>query len=121
MGLQRRMKVGETLYLQHGEEVITIHVEEFTQGEHAKRPGEMIKVGLVIDAPRCWSIDHITDKGISQKTGQNYAKYQRTNQEKVLSQYEFQESSAEAAAKKVREEAIYSHKPDNRDKSVTQY
>ena len=95
MGVQRSMKVGETLYLQYGEEVITICIEEFTQGEHAKKTGDLIKVKLHVEAPRCWSIDHVTVKGISQRTGEPYAKHQRSNQEKILSQYEFNETPEE--------------------------
>lgn len=80
--LHRTVKVGETIYLQRGEEVIAIHVEEFTQGAHAKRAGELIKARLIVDAPLSWSIEHVTNQGINQRTGKSNAKHQRNSQEK---------------------------------------
>ena len=71
MGLQRKVKTGDVLYLQRGEEVIAICCDEFFQGDFGGN-----KVRLIVDAPKSWSINHI-------EKGKSHANNQRTNQEEV--------------------------------------
>lgn len=97
MGLNRKMRLGETLYLQRGDEIITIHINEFTQGDRAEI-GAMIKVSVIVDAPKSWDITHHTKDGTSMKGKNQNANDQWTSQEE--------------AARKARQEAIYSHKSD---------
>ncbi len=101
MGLHRKVRKHETIYLQRGDEVIAIHCNEFFQGDFGGT-----KVDLIIDAPQSWQITH-QEKGKSP-----HAHNPRHSQEKVLSQYEFTETPEEAAARKIRQEAIYNHKSD---------
>lgn len=90
MGLNRKMKLGETLYLQRGDEIITLHINEFTQGDRAEI-GAMIKVSVIVEAPKSWDITHHTREGTSMKGKKSNAINQQPNQEK---------------------ESIYSHKSD---------
>lgn len=103
MGLQRKVKTGDVLYLQRGEEVIAICCDEFFQGDFGGH-----KVRLIVDAPKSWSINHI-ERGKSPN-----AHNPRTNQE--ISQEEFQAEYERKVAREKGEEFPRETKEERRQR-----